>query len=182
MRGTQGCKSWARCDTRSERCRATSRAVVLNKLVKIFHFYTALVTRAAIEHSALYHEASRTTTRAVARCSLSAKRQICKSHTNRCCTPVPCRILKVELVETFFRPPQIIPALLPSRPSVTEILLRRDEFQRRNWGKMGRREKLSLRNASRTRDIFRDGFSPGETSCPLSLPCELTRISLSSPR
>jgi len=122
VRETQGCKSYTRCDTRSDRCRATFWAPWSLITCENFSFlYRACYksnygTTCATPVSRRRCITRPCTTRAMPAVP-SAMRQICKSHTNRCCTPVPCRILKVELVETFFRPPQIIPALFhPGHP------------------------------------------------------------------
>lgn len=163
---------------------------VLNKLAKIFHFYAALVTRATTEQQrAMLHAqrapflvaaATRNSVRHGIRRRITAvpstEQQICKSHTNRRCTPVPCRILKVELVETFLQTSANHSRPLPSRPSVTEILPRRDEFQAKMPRENGKRGKLGkeMSRGLGTYFVTEHEFSR-ETSRPVFLPRELTR-------
>ena len=145
--------------------------VVLNKLAKIFHFCTCYKGDSTEQHtqrarflSVLYHETctthththTHTHTRARARaddavgngCSQHEATNLQKSYKSLLYT---CTLSDSQsgISRNFLQTSANHSHPLPSRPSVTEILLRRNEFQRRRWRKW-EEGKLLERNASRT--------------------------------
>lgn len=136
VRETQGCKS---CAKYRHSQRALSRnflsAGVLNKLVKIFHFCTMLVTWASTgQHaqrarfsSPLHHETPYDTSDAVPRRGATNLQKSYKSLLYTCTLSDS----QSGISRNFLQTSANHSCPLPSRPSVTEILLRRDEFQRR---------------------------------------------------
>jgi len=139
VRETQGCKSCTRCDTRSDRCRANFlSAVVLNNLRKFFIPVPCLLQERLRDNmrnarlSPLHHETLYDTSDAG--CSRRGATNLQKSYKSLLYT---CTLSDSQsgISRNFLQTSANHSRPLPSWPSVTKILLRRDEFQRRHWGK-----------------------------------------------